>query len=222
MTKKSEHKKGRKFYPHHALQSSIMVFIVFALILGLSYFFRVPANPDVPPMPDDGMYVPGPEWYSLFFFQPFWYLKGDLKRFLPIATFYLPLIMFLALILVPFLYKKKEGAAPKRSFAKRLLIYLPAYLVIILISVGIVKGSYQAKLYGCNSCHNPSMGVNMGMPPVNVGEFYRVNRQRQIEVGKFKAGKTVGENMTVVHGAAESYKDANWQMRHMYEPTFTW
>ena len=46
-------------------------------------------------------------------------------------------------------------------------------------------------------------------------------------VGKYRAGKSsgvneAGEQVYDTGGEAESYKDANWQMRHMYEPTFTW
>lgn len=220
MKKGAEHKKGRKFYPHHVVQSTIMVSIVFAALLILSYYFRVPADPMNIPMPDDGMYIPGPEWYSIFFFQPFWYLTGGLKKFQVIGTFFLPLIALISLLILPFLHKKTEGKA--KAGGSRWAASIPVLIVGLLIAFATVKSGYPAKVHGCTSCHNPSMGVGMGMPPLNVGEFYRVNRQRQIDVGKFKAGKTVGEDMAVVHGAAESYKDANWQMRHMYEPTFTW
>lgn len=221
MTKEGGHKKGRKFYPHHVAQSTIMAAIIFAALLILSYYFRVPSDPLNVPMPDDGMYIPGPEWYSIFFFQPFWYLTGKLKKFEIIGTFFLPVIVFLSLLILPFLHRKKEGKA-RLSSSRKLTVSISVLIVGLLVAVAIVRSGYPAKVHGCTSCHNPSMGVNMGMPPLDVGEYYRVQRQRQIQVGKFKAGKTVGEEMTVVHGAAESYKDANWQMRHMYEPTFTW
>ncbi|MBI5181884.1 MAG: hypothetical protein HZA06_03105 [Nitrospirae bacterium] len=221
MTKEGGHKKGRKFYPHHLAQSAIMVAIIFAALLILSYYLRVPSDPMNVPMPDDGMYIPGPEWYSIFFFQPFWYLTGKLKKFEIIGTFFLPVIVFLSLLILPFLHRKKEGKA-KLTASRKLTVSIPVLIAGLLIAVATVRSGYPAKVHGCTSCHNPSMGMGMGTPPLDVGEFYRVNRQRQIQVGKFKAGKTVGEEMTVVHGAAESYKDANWQMRHMYEPTFTW
>jgi hypothetical protein len=44
--------------------------------------------------------------------------------------------------------------------------------------------------------------------------FYREGRQRQIQVGKYRVGSA--------GGAAQSYKDANWQLRHYYEPAMTW
>ncbi len=222
MKKEGEHKKGRRFYPHHLVQSTIMVAIIFAALLILSYYFRVPSDPMNVPMPDDGMYIPGPEWYSIFFFQPFWYLTGNLKKFQIIGTFFLPIIIFLSLLILPFLHRKKEGKA-KLTASRKLIVSIPVLVIGLIIAVATVRSGYHAKVHGCNACHNPSMGVNMGMPPLDVGEYYRVQRQRQISVGKYRAGKRVGEEETLtLTREAEGYKDANWQMRHMYEPTFTW
>jgi hypothetical protein len=57
------------------------------------------------------------------------------------------------------------------------------------------------------------MGVRQALPPADMAEYYRESRQSQIEVGRYRAGST---------SDAESYKDANWQLRHYYEPTMTW
>src|SRR3972149_3009783 len=76
-----------KFWPRHAIQAGAIVIGVIALIAGLAYFYRVPFDfSNV--FPDDGMYIPGPEWYYVFFLSPFWYLKGDLAKwqFIPIAA----------------------------------------------------------------------------------------------------------------------------------------
>ena len=72
--------------------------------------------------------------------------------------------------------------------------------------------------------HNLKPGQKIQVIDLDKEIILRPKRKGSLKnlVGKFKAGKTVGKDMTVVHGAAESYKDANWQMRHMYEPTFTW
>jgi GH25 family lysozyme M1 (1,4-beta-N-acetylmuramidase) len=56
------------------------------------------------------------------------------------------------------------------------------------------------------------MGVRQALPPTNLGKYYREAREQQIKVGRYRVGS----------GAAESYKDANWQLRHFYEPTMTW
>ncbi len=58
------------------------------------------------------------------------------------------------------------------------------------------------------------MGVRQALPPADMGEYYRVERQRQINVGRYRAGDTSGD--------VGGYKDANWQLRHFYEPTMTW
>ena len=61
----------------------------------------------------------------------------------------------------------------------------------------------------------------MGMPPLDVGEFYRVNRQRQISLENTGQRKGLAGRDIDSHQRGEGYKDANWQMKHMYEPTFT-
>ncbi len=56
--------------------------------------------------------------------------------------------------------------------------------------------------------------TNLPLPPADMGEYYKVERQRQINVGGYRAGDTTGD--------IGGYKDANWQLRHFYEPTMTW
>ena len=65
----------------------------------------------------------------------------------------------------------------------------------------------------CTSCHNPMMGVRQALPSADMAKYYRGSRQLQINVGGYRAGST---------GGAQSYKDANWQLRHYYEPGMTW
>lgn len=205
------------FWPKHAVKAGILVSIVFAMLVLLAFFIRVPTDPAMPPLPDEGMYVPSPEWYLFLLFQPFWYLAGDNVKWIPLGTFWLPVLAMVFLFLVPFIFRRRSAERSRLSASAKgkLLITVGAIWMILIGS--IVGSGGPAKTLGCPSCHNPMMGVRQALPPADVGEFYRVNRQRQVDVGRYNIGSEG-------HGGAEggSYKDANWQLKHFYEPTMTW
>lgn len=201
------------FWPRHAIQAFIMVAVFYGLIIFLANKFPLPTDASMPPFPDDGMYIPGPEWYYLFFLQPFWYLIGDLKNLQFLGTFIVPLFLAVFFVLVPFIF----GKLSIKGIAWRIIAFVP----FLLIGTAIVLSGYQSKSVGCPSCHNPYMGERQAHPPMNFSQYYKEDRQRQIDVGRYRASK-VEAGGGDVRGQEETYKDANWQMRHFYEPTFTW
>lgn len=203
------------FWPKHAIQAGALVGIVFLGIFLLAYFFPVPSDVNMPPLPDEGIYIPAPEWYLFLLFQPFWYFTGDRAGWLPIGTFWLPLAFVISLFLVPFvLGRRKANRRARLTTSKKLWLAVPVAFFWILGVAGVVGSGYPAKTTGCSSCHNPMMGARQALPPANIAEYFKVERQRQIDVGRYRAGDAAGE-----YG---SYKDANWQLRHYYEPTMTW
>ncbi|MBI5682375.1 MAG: hypothetical protein HZC45_04290 [Deltaproteobacteria bacterium] len=206
------------FWPRHALKASLVVSVVVLLIVGLAYFYGLPSDYTMT-IPDEGMYIPGPEWYYLFFFQPFWYLKGGLAKWQFIATFIIPLLVLTFTVLIPFIFKKLK---PVSGFGLKVIRILPPAIVFAAIMLGIVFSGYHAKLNGCIACHNIQAGVRHDLPPMNVLEYYKGHKQVQIKVGKYRASKSGTEGESVIGQEIETYKDANWHMRHLYEPTFTW
>jgi len=205
------------FWPKHAIKAGTVVLIVVSLIVLLAYNYRLPTDPmNNPTLPDDGMYIPGPEWTYLFFFQPFWYLKDNLAQWRFVGTLIIPLVFIIFIVAIPFIFRKKRLS----GIIWRVIAFLP----FILIGAGIIYSGYPAKLHGCPTCHSPEQGVRQAYPPMNVAEFYKVDRASQIEVGKYRASKVEAEEAGGgdVRGEVETYKDANWQLRHIYEPTFTW
>ena len=236
-------RKDAKWWPHYLLTLSGVMILVIVIIGLLATLFPVPDDaPQVIPMPDDGENVPGPEWFFLFLWMPFWYLKGRLKKYLVFMTV-VPILAMIFFILLPYLHKLPFGnliaKIPKLNGLiesvrklptglKRSFIYgLPALTLAVVLGFSFVAAGHQAKILGCDSCHNPAMGHRMAIPPIDVFNYYMVDRARQIGVGKYRAGKdsldsnagTFFEDSKDTEGG---YKDANWQMRHMYEPTFTW
>lgn len=201
-----------RFWPTHVLRAGFVVVVTFAIIVALAYFFQVPTDSNMPPLPDEGMYIPGPEWYLFLLFQPFWYLTGEQMALLPLGTFWIPLVIFVSLIALPFLLGRKKWSGVRMSLYGKIMTGLFATVIWGVVLAGTVGSGYPAKTTGCLSCHNVMMGVRQALPPADIGKYYRESRQRQIDVGKYRIGTGVGQ----------SYKDANWQLRHFYEPTMTW
>lgn len=232
-------KAPRTWWPHLALTlAGIMVVLLF--VFGyLADAYPVPDDaPDVVPFPDDGENIPGPEWLFLMFWIPFWYLKGRLKQWLWITSV-IPLALLLFLFLLPFLGKLPWNRIPglaallariralRPGIARSAAYGAPGLVFAALIFTSVFASGHQAKVLGCDSCHNPAMGHRMAVPPADVARYYAHDRAQQIGVGKYRAGKSSGETEEgemeyKASDKAEGYKDADWQMRHMYEPTFTW
>lgn len=203
------------FWPKHALRAGALIAAVFFVLVLLASFWRVPIDPAMPPLPDEGMYVPSPEWYLFLVFQPFWYFTGDLTKWLPLGTFWIPLLVFTLLLAVPVILRR---GAPRPAGSVRKLPLLLVALGIWMIGAGAVVGSgAPAKTLGCPSCHNATMGERQYLPPADVATYLRESRRQQIDVGRYNIGS---EGHTGAEGG--SYKDANWQLRHFYEPTMTW
>jgi len=236
-------KKEVKWFPNYLIALSIAFLIVLVVIIGLAVLFPVPDDaPQMIPLPDNGQYIPGPEWVFTLFWMPFWYFKGRAKKYLVYMTV-IPIIIFLILVFLPYLDRLKldkfidripklrnfiEKAKGLPSGKRKSLLYgLPAIVFTVLMMGSMVFSGYNAKLLGCDSCHNPAMGYRMAIPPIDILHYYTVDRARQIDIGKYRAGKSDSasdkENWSDSGADSEGgYKDANWQMRHMYEPTFTW
>jgi len=205
------------FWPKHAVKAGTLISVIFLGLLLLSYFIRVPMDPVMPPMADEGFHIPSPEWYLFFLFQPFWYLTGDNTKWLSVGTFWLPLLALVFLFLVPVIFRKHSNTRFGIKATSIVAIAIYAGLVWVVPVGAVVASGSPAKTLGCPSCHNPMMGVRQALPPAKMGEYYRVERQRQVNLG----GYNVGSEDTGNH-AGGSYKDANWQLRHVYEPTMTW
>jgi quinol-cytochrome oxidoreductase complex cytochrome b subunit len=202
------------FWPRHAIRASTLVALLFLMLILLASYFRVPTDLNMPPLPDEGANIPAPEWYLFLFFQPFWYLVGDYAKWLSVGTFWLPFLALVFLLLVPVIFKRRKQRGVRMSIAKKVILALAVWGFWGAFMAGVVGAGHPAKTTGCTSCHNPMMGVRQALPPADMADYYNVERARQIEVGKFRIGDQ--------NHIGASYKDANWQLRHFYEPVMTW
>ncbi len=203
-----------RLWPKHVIMVTIVVTVLVVALGMLANQYPLPTDQNMPPLPDEGAFIPAPEWYLFLLFQPFWYLTGENAWIRPLGTFWLPLLIVIGLIVFPFIFGRKRASGGRSKLLKRLAFGLVGWVVWGLGMAAVAGSGYPAKTNGCISCHNPMMGVRQALPPTDIGKYYRESRQQQINVGRYRIGNAMG--------MGDSYKDANWQLRHFYEPTMTW
>lgn len=156
----------------------------------LAYVLPMPSqDPAIIPMPLDAENLPTAEWFILIFYVPYLHVKGFMAT---LYGFYIPLIIFLALAIFPYFLKertrkeskqatqeapsaKKAGVFAKmmaplqktlgeKTYAKTLGV-LTVSLVAIALFGPMFAVTHKSPTYGCNSCHNISAGIRLGLPP---------------------------------------------------------
>lgn len=187
-------KRGLKSY---FLRQAVAAIPLFVAIVALSVIYPVPSeDPEVIPLPMDGMYIPAPEWYFVSFLLPFWYFTPREWAF---YLFWIPLAFYLFLLALPFINRRKPKSEREKLSRKRLrwmggLYAAAGTLAFAALLGGLLWGSVESPWMGCNSCHNRAMGARMGIPPVTYKDTVR--------------------NPLLL--------DNRWMIRHWYEPQVVW
>jgi mono/diheme cytochrome c family protein len=105
----AKQRSDHRFFPDVIYSDLIVSFGLFILLLGLAVFVGVSNEP--PADPNDSTYIPRPEWYFLWLFQLLKYFPGEIEW---VGTAIVPVLLVLALLLVPF-YDRR----PIRYWRKR-------------------------------------------------------------------------------------------------------
>lgn len=98
-------------YPNHLFVEGVVAMMVLLIIVLISFNWHVPLEEMADP--GDTTYVPRPEWYFLFYFQLLKYFGGSL---VVVGTFVLPVVLFGALVLLPFFDKGESTSIRKRPW----------------------------------------------------------------------------------------------------------
>lgn len=156
----------------------------------LAYVLPMPSqDPQIIPMPLEGENIPTAEWFILIFYVPYLYFKGFMATLL---GFYIPLILFLILAIFPYFLKIKTRRGSKKpqqeahsanqsgirakmtapiqralgeKFYAKTVGFITVSLVAMALFVPLFAVTHVSPTMGCNSCHNPSMGDRLGLPP---------------------------------------------------------
>lgn len=181
---------GKYFIKHTLVITPFLIAIIM-----LAKLLPIPSeDPDIIPLPLEGRFIPGPEWFFVVLLTPFMYLKGVM---VPLFSIYIPFTIFTLLTFLPYYLKKKASAAASASkgilTSKGFKAGLVVAITVVIFGL-IFLGSYQSPIYGCNACHNAYRGVRMGFPPVTF-------KDRKVN---------------------PILSDNEWMMRHWYYPDVTW
>jgi hypothetical protein len=157
----------------------------------LAYVLPVPSqDPAIIPMPLEGEKLPTAEWFILIFYVPYLYFKGFAAT---LFAFYIPLVIFLVLAVFPYFLRAKKvessknkssqetSAVERKSLFANIMVpfqrapgakayaktlgFLTVFLVSMALFGPLYAVSYKSPTYGCNSCHNITMGNRLGVPP---------------------------------------------------------
>ena len=159
--------RGETFL-EHLLRDSTVSFFLLLLLVWMAATWKVPMEEVADPTSTE--YVPRPEWYFYFLFEMLWLFWG---KWVPVATFYIPLALVLLLLLLPF-YDRTPGRSPlKRPIASGFAVVtlvimaaltyqgatapLPPRSIIPqeakALPVELVKGREVYEAQGCSACH---------------------------------------------------------------------
>jgi len=101
-------REGRPFYESMA-KDALVALGVLLLLFALAWALGAPLEEEA--NPSSVTYVPRPEWYFFFLFELLWWFPG---RWIPVATFWIPLGLILALFLLPWLDRSRHRAPLRR------------------------------------------------------------------------------------------------------------
>jgi ubiquinol-cytochrome c reductase cytochrome b subunit len=139
---------------------AVVMLAIFAALAVLAVMVPFPLADKANPA--DTSFVPVPEWYFLFYYQLLKYVHGPLE---PLATWVLPGLFVLILLLWPFIDRNPVRNPTKRRMA---LGAGAAFLAVVFVLLGIslrdlyavphvdptvVRGKELYAQFGCSGCH---------------------------------------------------------------------
>lgn len=148
------------FYPRQVYMDAVVMLGIFAIVavLALSVHFPLADKAN----PSDTTFVPVPEWYFLFYYQLLKYVHGPLE---PLATWVLPAVFFLGLLLWPFIDRNPVRHPAARPAALALgAAFLSVVFTLLGISLrdlyavprldpAVARGHALYARFACATCH---------------------------------------------------------------------
>jgi ubiquinol-cytochrome c reductase cytochrome b subunit len=148
------------FHPRQVYMDAVVMAIVFLTVATLAWLVPFPLTDKANPA--DSTFVPVPEWYFLFYYQLLKYVHGVFE---PLATWVLPGLFFLVLLLWPFIDRNPARNPIKRPAALIVgVLFLAVVFTLLGISLrdlyavpradpAIARGMAVFAQFGCTACH---------------------------------------------------------------------
>jgi ubiquinol-cytochrome c reductase cytochrome b subunit len=149
------------FYPRQVYMDAVVMVVVFLVLAFLATFVPFPLADKANPA--DTTFVPVPEWYFLFYYELLKHVHGPLE---PLATWVLPAVAIMVLLVWPFIDRQKTVRAPASRPVGMVIAALFLITVFSLLGIslnnlygmkrtdpGIVHGQTLYANLGCAGCH---------------------------------------------------------------------
>jgi ubiquinol-cytochrome c reductase cytochrome b subunit len=144
------------FYPRQVYMDAVVMAGIFIALAVLATFVPFPLADKA--NPSDTSFVPVPEWYFLFYYELLKHVHGPLE---PFATWILPGIVVLVLLLWPFLDWQKTVRAPASRPVGMAIVAVFLITVFALLGVSL-KNLYGVKRTDPGIAHGQTLFTNLG------------------------------------------------------------
>ena len=156
--------EGRTF-AEHLVRDSLVALVVLLVAAGLALSVGAPLEEIADPTTTT--YVPRPEWYFYFLFELLWYFPG---RWTVVPAFWIPVVGFLFLLVLPFLDRGAARSPLRRPVASTVAATLlagalfltykgvtapppPGRAPVAELAPELEKGRDVFAAQGCAACH---------------------------------------------------------------------
>lgn len=182
------------FYPRQVYMDAVVMLGVFGVLMSLAIFVPFPLTDKA--NPSDTSFVPVPEWYFLFYYELLKHVHGPLE---PFATWVLPAMAVLVMLLWPFLDWQKTVRAPASRPVGMALAVLFLVTVFSLLSISL-KNLYGVKRIDPGVAHGQALVANLGCVAC-----HRIHG----------TGGAVGPDLSFV---GDRRPDREWHLKHFRNP----
>lgn len=182
------------FYPRQVYMDAVVMVGVFLVLVLLARFVPFPLADKANPA--DTSFVPVPEWYFLFYYELLKYIHGPLE---PLATWVLPAVVILVMLLWPFLDRQKHVRAPASRPVGMAIATL--FLVTVFSLLGIsLKNLYGMKRTDPAIAHGQTLYANLGC-----AGCHRIHGN----------GGAIGPDLSY---EGDARPDREWHIKHFRDP----
>lgn len=148
------------FYPRQVYMDAVVMLGIFLVVAALAATIEFPLADKADPT--DNSFIPVPEWYFLFHYQLLKYVHGPLA---PLATWLLPAVFFLGLLLLPFLDRNPQRRVSRRPVSLGAgFTFLIGVFVLLFYSLvdlyavpktdpSVIRGQELVAKHACKTCH---------------------------------------------------------------------
>jgi ubiquinol-cytochrome c reductase cytochrome b subunit len=181
------------FHPRQVYMDAMVMLAVFAVLVALAVLVPFPLTDRA--NPSDTSFVPVPEWYFLFYYEFLKHVHGPLE---PLATWVLPGVFMLVLLLWPFIDRRKSRNPTSRPIA---MASGGLFLLIVFSLLGIsINNLYAVKRTDPAIAHGKALFARFGC-----AGCHRIHGE----------GGAIGPDLSY---EGDTRPDQAWHLRHFRDP----